>query len=51
MQIVPDTPPPKDMTAGVVHISQIGAGRPETNAKGFFEFYRDPVLPKLRELA
>ena len=35
----------------VVHISQIGAGHDETNAEGFFEFYRDKVLPRLRELA
>ena len=35
----------------VVHISQIGARFPETNAEGFFAFYRDEVLPKLRDIA
>ncbi len=35
----------------VVHVSQIG-GRNDagTDAEGFFEFYRDEVLPRLREL-
>ena len=33
-----------------IHISQIGAARSETSAEGFFEFYRDKVLPRLREL-
>jgi G6PDH family F420-dependent oxidoreductase len=39
--------------AGVdaVHIQQIGAGRQETNAAGFFEFYQQSVLPRLREIA
>jgi G6PDH family F420-dependent oxidoreductase len=39
--------------AGVdlVHIAQIGARHPTSNAEGFFEFYRDDVLPRLRELA
>ncbi|SHH10299.1 F420-dependent oxidoreductase, G6PDH family [Jatrophihabitans endophyticus] len=35
----------------VVHIAQIGAARDATSAEGFFEFYRDQVLPRLRELA
>lgn len=35
----------------VVHISQMGGGEPQTSAKGFFEFYGDKVLPRLRELA
>jgi G6PDH family F420-dependent oxidoreductase len=35
----------------VVHISQMGGRFPETSAEGFFEFYRDDVLPRLRELA
>jgi hypothetical protein len=35
----------------VVHISQMGAAEPATNADGFFEFYRDQVMPRLRELA
>jgi G6PDH family F420-dependent oxidoreductase len=34
----------------VVHISQIGGRHPETSTEGFFEFYRDHVLPRLREL-
>jgi G6PDH family F420-dependent oxidoreductase len=34
----------------VVHISQMGGRYPETNVAGFFEFYRDDVLPRLREL-
>ena len=33
-----------------IHISQIGAARPDTAAEGFFEFYADKVLPRLREL-
>lgn len=33
-----------------IHISQIGAARPDTGADGFFEFYADQVLPRLREL-
>lgn len=36
--------------ADVVHISQIGGAREGTRAEGFFEFYRDQVLPRLREL-
>jgi G6PDH family F420-dependent oxidoreductase len=35
----------------VVHISQIGARHDATNAEGFFEFYGQTVLPRLRELA
>ncbi len=35
----------------VVHISQMGGRHPETSAEGFFEFYADKVLPRLRELA
>jgi G6PDH family F420-dependent oxidoreductase len=35
----------------VVHISQIGAGQPGSAAEGFFEFYQDSVLPRLREIA
>jgi G6PDH family F420-dependent oxidoreductase len=34
----------------VVHVSQMGGARPGTEAAGFFEFYRDQVLPRLREL-
>jgi G6PDH family F420-dependent oxidoreductase len=34
----------------VVHISQIGAGERETNAKGFFDFYRE-LLPRLHDIA
>jgi G6PDH family F420-dependent oxidoreductase len=35
----------------VVHVSQIGGAREGTNAEGFFEFYRDTMLPRLREIA
>jgi G6PDH family F420-dependent oxidoreductase len=35
----------------VVHISQMGGAEQATSAEGFFEFYRDQVLPRLRELA
>jgi hypothetical protein len=35
----------------VVHISQMGAKEKAADAEGFFEFYRDQVLPRLRELA
>jgi hypothetical protein len=31
-----------------VYISQIGGAQPETSARGFFDFYRDEVLPRLR---
>lgn len=34
----------------VVHISQVGAGQDGANAAGFFDFYKNKVLPKLREL-
>lgn len=39
--------------AGVdeVHISQMGGREPRTSAEGFFAFYRDEVLPRLRELS
>lgn len=37
--------------ADVVHISQMGGAERATHAEGFFEFYRDQVLPRLRELA
>jgi G6PDH family F420-dependent oxidoreductase len=33
-----------------VYISQMGAAAPGTEAAGFFEFYRDRVLPALRDL-
>ena len=33
-----------------VHIAQIGGREPTSGAEGFFEFYRDKVLPRLREL-
>jgi G6PDH family F420-dependent oxidoreductase len=35
----------------VVHISQMGGRFPETSTDGFFDFYRDEVLPRLRELS
>lgn len=34
-----------------IHVSQIGAHRPGTEAEGFFAFYADKVLPRLREVA
>ena len=39
-----------DAGVDVVHISQMGGRYGETNAAGFFEFYRDEVLPRLREI-
>jgi G6PDH family F420-dependent oxidoreductase len=33
-----------------IHISQVGAARSATNAEGFFQFYAEKVLPRLREL-
>ena len=36
--------------ADVIHVSQVGAKHEACNAEGFFEFYRDDVLPRLREL-
>jgi hypothetical protein len=35
----------------VVHIAQIGAGHAGMDAEGFFRFYGDEVLPRLREIA
>jgi len=35
----------------VIHVSQMGGREPKTSAEGFFEFYRDQVLPRLREVA
>ena len=37
--------------ADIVHISQIGAARDATSARGFFDFYGEQVLPRLREVA
>jgi G6PDH family F420-dependent oxidoreductase len=42
--------PYADAGVDVVHISQMGGRFDKTNAAGFFEFYRDDVLPRLREL-
>jgi G6PDH family F420-dependent oxidoreductase len=33
-----------------VYISQMGGREPDTGSAGFFEFYRDNVLPRLRSL-
>ena len=33
-----------------IHISQIGGAEQATNFAGFFDFYRDEVLPRLRDL-
>ncbi len=33
----------------LIHISQIGADRTQTNAAGFFDFYAKEVLPELRK--
>jgi G6PDH family F420-dependent oxidoreductase len=35
----------------VVYISQMGGRETHTSAKGFFDFYADKALPRLRELA
>jgi G6PDH family F420-dependent oxidoreductase len=43
--------PYADAGIDVIHISQMGGREPKTSAEGFFEFYRDQVLPRLRELA
>ena len=40
-----------DAGVDVVHISQMGGSEPKTSAAGFFEFYGDQVLPRLREIA
>jgi hypothetical protein len=34
-----------------IFVSQMGAHLPDTNAEGFFEFYADKVLPRLRAAA
>ncbi len=34
-----------------IFVSQMGAHLPDTNAEGFFEFYADKVLPRLRDTA
>jgi hypothetical protein len=36
---------------GVVHVSQVGGRFDNSNTEGFFAFYRDQVLPRLRETA
>ncbi|MBV9593377.1 MAG: TIGR03557 family F420-dependent LLM class oxidoreductase [Actinobacteria bacterium] len=43
--------PYADAGIDVVHISQMGGRDPRSSAEGFFEFYRDQALPRLRELA
>ncbi len=40
--------PYADAGFDVVHIAQIGATHEETNGAGFFEFYGEQVLPRLR---
>jgi hypothetical protein len=35
----------------IVHIAQMGGRYQTTNTQGFFSFYRDEVLPRLRELS
>jgi hypothetical protein len=35
----------------VIHISQMGGNVPGSEYSGFFEFYRDKVLPELRDIA
>ena len=42
--------PYADAGFDAIHISQIGGAEKETNIEGFFAFYRDEVLPRLREL-
>ena len=34
-----------------IFVSQMGAHLPDTNAEGFFVFYADKVLPRLRDAA
>jgi G6PDH family F420-dependent oxidoreductase len=43
--------PYADAGIDVVHISQMGGRFRDTNVEGFFGFYADDVLPRLRELA
>ncbi|GAB2456834.1 LLM class oxidoreductase [Jatrophihabitans fulvus] len=43
--------PYADAGVDAVYIQQMGGARPGTNAEGFFEYYRDTVLPRLREIA
>jgi G6PDH family F420-dependent oxidoreductase len=40
-----------DAGVDAVHISQMGGSDDATGAEGFFEFYRDDILPRLRDLA
>jgi G6PDH family F420-dependent oxidoreductase len=40
-----------DAGVDVVHISQMGGREAASGAEGFFAFYADKVLPRLRELA
>jgi G6PDH family F420-dependent oxidoreductase len=42
--------PYADAGIDAVHVAQIGAGSSETSAEGFFAFYAEKVLPRLREL-
>jgi G6PDH family F420-dependent oxidoreductase len=42
--------PYADAGVDAVHISQMGGREPKTNVEGFFEAYRDHVLPRLREI-
>ncbi|HZZ98080.1 MAG TPA: TIGR03557 family F420-dependent LLM class oxidoreductase [Jatrophihabitantaceae bacterium] len=42
--------PYADAGIDVIHISQMGGSFEQTSAAGFFEFYRDDVLPRLREI-
>ncbi len=37
--------------ADVVHVAQIGGARDKTSSAGFFDFYAETVLPRMRELA
>jgi G6PDH family F420-dependent oxidoreductase len=43
--------PYADAGVDVVHISQMGGSEDATNTRGFFDFYGEQVLPRLRELA
>jgi hypothetical protein len=38
-----------DAGFGEVYISQMSGREPATNVRGCFDFYRDDVLPRLRE--
>ena len=42
--------PYADAGFDAIHVTQIGGAEQPTNYAGFFHFYRDEVLPRLRDL-